>query len=71
MATVHWHIKTTHKEGSPEYPNKGAVFLYHMACGLITVSNKQFKGVKHTQFKKDEVNCPLCLIKITGKIRIQ
>lgn len=35
---THIHIKTTHKEGTPDYPSKEAIYIYHLACGLTDES---------------------------------
>jgi hypothetical protein len=59
---THWHIKTVHKVGTPDYPDKDAVFIYLTGCALELESTVQNKEYRLTQFEKqlDTVNCDLC-----------
>ena len=60
----HWHIKTTHKYGTPDYPSKEAVYIYLTGCAREFESTYQDKDYCLTQFEKqlESVNCEACKV---------
>jgi hypothetical protein len=61
---THWHIKTTHKEGTPPYPSKDAVYIYLTGCAKELESTEEGKTFELTQFEShlSEVNCKPCSV---------
>lgn len=61
---THWHINTTHKEGTPPYPDKNAIYIYLTGCAKELESTEQGESYEITQFENDrkKVNCKPCAV---------
>lgn len=60
---THYHINTTHMNGTPPYPSKEAVYIYRTGCAkeLKSTNSDDYKLVQG-EARVDEIDCRPCAV---------